>query len=473
MTSNHRFLPYAFTAAAALGLGGGCGNPAAELRFISNNNVLLAKSTIAAATFSSVDLAPMPTTSLPHFADFYVPNESLAPVNNAGLPGRQVEAHLYAADLEATNGTLRQVAAGDQFSWDAATNLSVLPLDVAMLYPPNPSFNTQNRYSIFAVPAYFWQNAPPASPADAPTGSGSIKSARIYHGGLCSSEQAYSSVNNDGMFDRLSDGLWTAFKDSIKQKAPAGTWVTGFERNFSRITASLGQGLVPTGSPRGGFFLNLWFQAHLGVAIPPFGATPVLTANYEYEFGLDDGRLMVTPSQNELLVAPQNSYLSFKAALEQTLPQALRDVAISAQQAPIPLGFCNAPNDPSAGIAVLSGYAKEGAKKLGLSPADVTRVETAAKDASFYTCNGPNARFILKAKRFNPRADSIELVWFDKQDPDDPMFAFYAALIELGSNTGAPLWKQLCGRDRISVGDGGSAVMAKPFVTVARGPLSE
>jgi hypothetical protein len=93
----------------------------AELRFIDNSsNAQFVVGAVGARTVNAANLGPIPNLSLLgdpslNSVDVIGQNDFLTPINNQGLPGPQIESHLFAVDLsDLTN--LRFVGAGQPSS---------------------------------------------------------------------------------------------------------------------------------------------------------------------------------------------------------------------------------------------------------------------------------------------------------------------------------------------------------------------
>jgi hypothetical protein len=448
--------------------------PTGELRFIDNSrNVVQVIEVVGARTVSSDALGQVPglpllgdiTAAAVNSVDFIGQNESLAPINTAGLQGQQIEAHLFVDDLTDMVGYLRGVGAALAIqNWDARTTLGSEGLDIEIPFPPNPDWNTATRYEVDALlPLLFWPGTAPLDPADFPNppGNGSFKSVRFYRPGICGTEISFTNssaqgVNNAQIFDTISDQLFQKF--SSNSSLDGGSAV----RAWSRVTTLLDDGLNISG-PKGGFFLYFWFTATASG-----GAQDVnFAANYEYDFTLSDGRVAVTPVRNDLLVQPLSASRDFANALEADLPQTLNQTFIQAQKK----GFqpCGGDNgaDPSASIALIGGLASAGGQKLGLNADDQTRLQNAISQSQNWSCDptpdgSTLANFILRAKRINIYPDTLELVRFDDQNPDDPMFALFAAGVTTGDTT------SLCSRPRTILDLTQMRYVTRSITTVSR-----
>jgi len=444
----------------------------AELRFLDNGGTVReVVGAVGARTVGPAELGPVPSLPLLgldalHAVDLVGQNVSLAPVNNQGLPGPQIEAHLFVADLGGLDTYLRGVGAGEPIQrWDDRTRPGSLGLDVAIPFPPNPGWNVANRYQVpFLLPVVFWpgiEPLPPASDPD-PPGRGSVKSVRFYRPGLCGMEVSFADssapgVNNARLYDTISDTLFTKFASNDKLDRGSA------RRAWSRVTTLLDDGLDIFG-PRGGFFLYFWFSATAARGLQDIN----FTANYEYQFTLVDGRGAVVPTRNDLLVQPQQSFGDFRDALEKDLPQNLGESFVDKQKKGFGTCSGDAGDDPVNAVNLVAGFADAGGAKLGLSAADRTRLQNAIRQPANWSCDrrgddgAKTANFILRAKRINVYPDALELVWFDEQNPDDPMFALYAAAVTVNA-TG-----DLCARPRTIVDGSRTTYVRRPLVTVAR-----
>lgn len=468
----------------------GCpGAPSSDLRFLDTNlNVINQQSTAGARTYTAFDLSPVPTTALPINVDMRG-SASVQPVDNQGLRGPQVEAHLFAVDLagdapDGLNEFLRADAAAEgspPSTWDGRTNGSTNPMDFVVPFPPFTWWNVQTRTPpIPIVTSTFWPIIPPkpAPPASDPTGTASVKSARIYIPGLCSLEFPFTTGNNDGLFDTIADQLFLQFKQKIKDLANQSiiTTATGFGNVYTRVTTLLDRGIGVTagGTPKGGFFLYFWLEAGVFHAIRLETISVNFAGNYEFEMGLDDGRIAVTATRNGgpnvgLIVSPQSTFKDFDDAMMITFPDELHKIAITKQHVDL-VKFCGGGNDPTlVARTIVAANASDGAQILGLSVGDQKRVGDAVRLPQNWECDGNGrAVFIARAKRVNIYPDAVELAWFDKEDPDDPMFGLYSYLVWARQNVSGPdPVKQLCAHaPTFAFG------WNRPYVTVKRGPFT-
>jgi hypothetical protein len=178
------------------------------------------------------------------------------------------------------------------------------------------------------------------------------------------------------------------------------------------------------------------------------------------------------PTRNDLLVQPQQSFKDFRDALELDLPKGINDNFVTQQQAPpvSPPGqpdnatACDTGNDPTSVARVFFGIAAaQGGANLGYSMADQTNLNHAISQPGNWTCGADGkARFILRAKRINVYADAIELVWFDKADVNDPMYALYAASVSQQTP------RSLCSRPRTVLGPRDLPFKRRFITTVGR-----
>ena len=407
----------------------------------------------------------------------------------------------HASDLVANYDFLRSlVAASDQACtnglnscWQNGTNPSVLPRSVVLPYPPNPFWNTSQRYSVSPIVSNaFWNDPqfPPATtgqfdfaPADAsPNGLGSIKSARVYVPGLCSTEQLFHTPQNNGIYDTISDSFWAAFQNQVSSIFSTFNW--SFSRNYSYLTTILDDGLMFVGTantPRGGFLLDNWFEGSGNVGATGGSALTVdLAANYTYQFNLDDGFLTVEATRNCpggqptdcLLVSQQTAFTDFKNALELTLPQTLEQTAQTAQVQVLPVACTSGTGTPGAVPGAVATLASRGAVALGASPGEASSVLITVASGVNWTCVNGFVAAILRAKRINVYEDRVELVWFDGREPTNFAYGLYAAAIDINNNPTAPipgttivpptnLDKLLCTRPLPHIGPGDLGVIGQ------------
>jgi len=439
-----------------------------ELRVLQWGNVIKVEGAAGGRTLNSIDLAPVPSMPLlgvinPISAvDMVGTNVSLAPIDSGGqLLGPQIEAHLFVDNLADTNEYLRGVGAASAVQqWDDRATIGHRGMGLAVPYPPNTTWPLGKRYQVGppVLPLYFWPNIEPEAPGSDPEGTGSIKSVRIYKPGLCGVEVAFTQPDNQGLFDQVSDTLWQKFSSNGSLSSPV--------RAYSRATTLLDEGVDIFG-PRGGFFLYFWFAASAGGGFQSVN----FAANYEYQFTLNDGRLVLDPTRDDLLVQPQSHFTDFRDALEKELPESIADNFRNRQQAPPPgpgdvAPLCDAGNDRTATArSTFASGARNGGAMLGYSQGDQDALANAVSQPGNWICGSDNrARFTLRAKRINVYEDAVELVWFDKADVNDPMYALYVAAVRAGGN----LVSSLCARPRTLVGGTGLLVQRRPIVSVAR-----
>lgn len=443
-----------------------------ELRFLQRGNVVRTESMAGPRTVSFSELGPVPLMPLLDVInplssiDLSGVNVSLEPVNNQGLPGPQIEAHLFVDDLNNTNDYLRFVAAASPVQqWDARAAVNHRGFSLAVPFPPNPGWNRSQRFPVGPpmLPVWFWGPHEPAESALNADGLASVKSVRFYRPGLCSTEIAFTQADNRGIFDQVSDTLFQRF--AARELFDRGSPV----RAYSRASVLLDDGVDAFG-PNGGFLLFFWYRAAVAGGLQTIN----FAANYEYAFTLVDGRLRVIPKRNDLLVQPQQNFTDFRDALETTLPQAIAESFDEQQRAPQPARpgavetamECN-PQDPAStrlGRELFKTAAIEGGARLGLTPSERDMLGAAIENPNNWHCGSDNrARFILRAKRINVYGDAIELVWFDKAEVSDPMFALYAAAVSQGQAA------SLCSRPRTIVGEGRQLPFrTRPLVSVVR-----
>lgn len=439
-----------------------------ELRFLQHGNVVRTEGMVGPRTVSRSELGPVafmpllgsfnPLTAI----DFSGVNVSLAPIDNQGLPGRQVEAHLFVDDLSATNDFLRFVGAASPVQpWDERAGVAHRGQTMVVPFPPHPGWSLNQRWSVGPpfLPVWFWGAAQPAESALTADGHPSIKAVRFYRAGLCSTEVAFTQANQRGVFDEISNQLFGQF--AANESLDRGSAV----RAYSRVTALLDDDIDAFG-PQGGFLLFFWFRASAAGGLQSVN----FAANYDYAFTLVDGRVALVPKRNDLLVQPQQRFLSFANALEITLPKAVAETFERQQQAPPraeagqteTAQLCGGPDPTRLGRELFKAAAMDGGQKLGYSAADQQRLGAAISQPHHWRCDGDRARFILRAKRINIYGDAIELVWFDEVNLDDPMYALYAASVSQQQP------QALCSRPRTIVGGTGPRFRNRPLVTVAR-----
>jgi hypothetical protein len=437
----------------------GCATPITlsteDIKFIQHGAVLNEQAALGGRTINAASLGPVPATPLPALTsiDITGSNLSIAPVDNQGLKGPQFEAHFFGADLTTTNNALRVIGAAQPVvMWDQLTDFPHLGGAAIVPWPPNSGWNLNVTYSLVPVTSsLFWDGVGPLPPASDPNGQGSVKSMRIYRVGECSTEQAFTTTDNKGLFDLLSDKLYDQFSHSNRIDGGSA------QRGYSRVTTLLDDGLTIFG-PKGGFFLYFWFTATAGGGFQDIN----FAGDYEYEFTLQDGRLAIEATRDDLLVEPQGSFRDFADVLQNQVPQAFNAQAAALQAQAF--GKCDNSSDPTQGArAIFGAAAAAGAAKLNLTAGDQGRVLKAAQQPGNWTCRSDGAAlFIVRAKRINVYPDAVELVWFDEENPDDPMFAAYAALTAEGGSG------SLCSRRHTSVGDGNPPAAFRPIVTVVR-----
>jgi hypothetical protein len=471
----------------------------------------------------------------------------LAPTTRLGEIGRsrrQIEAHLYAEDLAKVTSYLRKMYApaygecyGDPPNhpaylgcWDLGTNASELPHAVVLPFPPNDNWDDRIPYDLGLLwRNYFWPNNLPPAPwassshtynqfypapdTGAPTGSGSIKSVRVYVPGACSVE-----IPLQPLLQGIHDQIWETIKGFIRGTGGQGYVV----REYCYVTTFMDEGLDGTpwiqwqsdaarhdtdiASPSGGFFVFCSFYSSDNVPIIDLGsanqailevdAKIAIAVNYEYKFVLNsEGHIDVTSRHNDsdvelpktdytpmvydafhtqipkAIVDALNTGTANQKGLIQTLSKSLlstHPIGGSADIFPIVGAIVNDAKRQADAWGLTSDTATPADKRMAAALADIGNWVTLSKDGVIQDpdCGGFIA-YWLRPKRLNLYPDALELVWFDDVEFDNPVFALYLAATWWDSHPGwvidvlgvqqpAPqgLSAALCGRPTPKVGPG-------------------
>lgn len=213
----------------------------------------------------------------------------------------QDEILLFARDPEEHYRTLAGIALGDGPS-SVSQNLTlaqlrpaVLPQVATMVYPPTPSFTEGSFRTEQLHVADFWTVANPSGPGAYPSGTGSLKSARVVHHGICSREIPYVDVKDangnvleHGLLDLAADMSFDFYTDALAARGGTGSCAT---RYYTDVIPFLHE-TISRDESDGGFFFRPGWSAHLkdGTSDPAFDY------NIAYAWRLLEGRLTVAPA---------------------------------------------------------------------------------------------------------------------------------------------------------------------------------
>jgi hypothetical protein len=378
------------------------------------------------------------------------------------------EPHLYVRNPREIKETIAAYAASGALQvlpglWSDLTAPERRPDSVSL---PVNVYSENNKRQLYAEDFYA------AAPA-------SIQAVRVYNHGACSKEVL--TTGPDGLLDKVGESLWRKFAEQslLDDDKECRTWVHPY-RVFSSSMNYLDHRAGEQTDLRGGFFLHFQY----GAVIDVFFADN-LTFNYttRYEYTLSQG----------ILALGSYHYDGFASGFDaeeyaDDLAGAFGDCT-KTNCTDIPKGFYQAAKEEQTryilGQTALSlcapdvydpcgdvvSYALLGVdsgastlETLGMeffSDDDRDAMKAAmarhiSDDPSLplkdWTCiptepNGDlgHCAFTLPAKRLNVYPDSVELVWFDGKEVNNPAYALYvAAHRSTGTNpsNGAPIFDQ-------------------------------
>jgi hypothetical protein len=303
----------------------------------------------------------------------------------------------------------------------------------------------------------------------------SVQAASLYDRGVCAA-RAYL----DDLFPIIADGLWAGFYEKVNENDCADA-----ERRFLHLGSYIQFGAGdPNFVRHGGFVLHFDFGTDINAPVKNNN----VYFNYSYEFGLDDGIVMVSSSENGRFVNGfKHGSLGDTIAgnLREDLPSQVRNKAEQLQTRVIPIFTASCtqehPGDPliSQGSEVCTqtrksmrdamqalksdsslpamGFPPDGADRLA---AVVDQIDGNGKLKNIRclgTATSAQCALVLRAKRLNVYPDVLELVWLDSFHDVDNSGALVFHLARTLKDT-----SQICT-------DPGAAGESHPLSSLSRG----
>jgi hypothetical protein len=356
-----------------------------------------------------------------------------------------------------------------------------LPASMNIEGQPQPS-----KVTALPTSAAFWGTGPPAPSmlalrSCAPLGSrqrttgAEVNAYAFYNHGQCDYSQDLNPV-----LQQVLDGLWSNFTSA----AHVSDRQSHYRHAISVIElGQLGDGKngwpAPASNVRGGFLLTVHFRGNIG------GTNNEVWATYKYLFSLDNNGIVQISKDDIKRYSLDSSGIwgwdmkdGMRSGLETDLPKTLNQQFAASQEQTLPTTTCNTSSTqcgPSSdAIANLITPALMQTAGVPSPTADqVSRLRCAMGSAvecqkagraapnleNLWDCPKPVKKmpvqpcnFRVPAKRLLMFPDSLELVWFDDFEFDNPTFGLFV-LAQLTQSQG-----QLCNVSMPAVGVGGFVI---------------
>ena len=394
----------------------------------------------------------------------------------------QAEALFFARDPEEMFQTLAALR-NDDAAWQLNTTGCAgggcpgpLPVIPAALAVASPTQGGVVPATAIAALGTFWNGASTEGPGADPGGKSSIKAVRVYHHGVCATEQPIQKALN-----LVNTQFYTNFFKPGRVCSNPAAFLDG-NIYYTNLTSYLTHSEGVQSDLRGGFLFASDIEV-IDLSEGTFHLAPCrINFNMGYEIGLVDGRLAVTQiSNNSINVLNQNATLCrgfgnadevpgleqvADTALLVTLPNQFNAAASLQQGYPFDLNDTKFDGcDPNAQNPCAQFYAdgtlmvnmvKAGTRNRGLDDlTELPQVLNTLRNPANWRCVArdlapPNTghirnrcEYIVRAKRFNLTPDIGELVWFDdEREFDAPAIPIYYFTQGLSLGRGSPL----CGR---------------------------
>jgi hypothetical protein len=358
------------------------------------------------------------------------------------------EPHLYVRNPREIKETIAAYAASGALQllpnlWSDLTAPEFRPDSVSL---PVNVYTENNKRQLYAEDFY----------ATAPS---FIEAVRVYNHGACSTEVL--TTGQDGLLDKVGESLWRKFAEQslLDGDEECRTWVHPY-RLFSSSMNYLDHRAGEQTDLRGGFFLHFQY----GAVIDVFFADN-LKFNYtaRYEYTLSRGILALGSYHfdgfasgfdvEEYADDLAGAFGDCKKANCTDIPKGFYQAAKEGQTQYIlgqtALSQCAPDNyDPCENITGYVDFGIEsgantlealGVESFSDDDRDALKAAMARRDKAGlplkdWTCipTEPNGdlgycAFTIPAKRLNVYPDSVELVWFDGKEVDNPAYALYVA----------------------------------------------
>jgi len=377
------------------------------------------------------------------------------------------EAVLFARDPASVEGELAQLSDAAKLTdaWDrvaAVPQPLPNPLSLPVALTVEGQGSDPSPATAFPTAAAFWGTAPPVLNSlqyrsCAPLGTirqtsgATINTYVVYHHGACDNEQDLT-----GIIKMVVDGLWDQFSSSGELSDKQSHYRHAISViELGSLTDGKNGNTVPLSDVRGGFLLTFHFRGNI------LGTNNEVWGTYKYLFSLSDGILQIAQPDVTRCSLDSSGPWGWKLkdklqkGMEKSLPQTLQQTFSTNQEVTLPLpagtnctviGDCIISSGFLANAITLKSLQAVGvpsptASQLSRlrcavgSAIDCQNLGRAAPDFSkLWDCTqGPKGtsaqpcKFRLPAKRLLMLPDSLDLVWFDDFEFDNPVFGVFVA----------------------------------------------
>jgi hypothetical protein len=323
------------------------------------------------------------------------------------------------------------------------------------------------------LPSLQYRSCAPLGTLNRATGA-EVNAFAVYHHGACDATQSLTDIIGD-----VVDGLWNGFEYSGQVDGPQSHYRHAISvLELGSLADGKNGSTVPMSDVRGGFLLAFHFRGNYAKNNNEVWGT------YKYLFSLVNGFVQVAKSDVQRLSLDSSGAWGWafkdhlQTALEKTIPDHIQAKSIEAQEVALPApascsfiddcpvasGFLA--NSLTAAKLQAAGVSSPTASQVSRircavgSQIDCTNLGRAAPDfnklwdcpllnGAFNTPLKP-CKFRLPAKRLLMLPDSLELVWFDDFEFDNPVFGIFVAAAGDQSQT-----QKLCSTALPSVGPNG------------------
>lgn len=501
---------------AAVGSSIGCNSNQPQiddLQFQKGGKILEAKTVSAGQSYGwgSVDLGTVPD----------IPLVAKAPPGGGNFnlfnlwyqtPVYSTEVDLFALDPSSLADTMTnmlpivEMATGSDQMWALLVQsepynppAAAIPFPAPPGLAPLPPLTVALSTSLFLAPGA----QPLLGDASNPSGTGSVKAARIYDHGSCSSFQPALPVYQQ-IFSTFDKYYACAFDN-------AGATP---QRTYSHLATQLRNTQNDPTNPSDGFV----FDGYYGAGVPVYSNITIFF-NQAYFFYASDGLVQVQAGKTFLSVNGHNSdqvFGTMKGVLngwgapdnsDESVAKQLNSFIENQQTRDLfggnPVFACKAGGVVSDGLTTALQHAYQsdcqdainalgfaidsGAPKLQLSPQETKALKNSLGAKwpyddgkgpywSYWRCvprppgstPANQCEFTVPAKRLNVYPDGLELVWFDGKELNNAAYALYVASFANGAPKGAT--QKLCSFTQVQPSPAPS--YNRPFASLSEGKAS-
>jgi hypothetical protein len=393
-------------------------------------------------------------------------------------PAVNTEIDFFVRDPEEARQKLQHTWAGSSGKcaksdgyWDLETYLGAMP--DAHVIPWAAALGGEDQFPFILHKFMFAPGEPSLEgPASVPDFEGSVKAVRAMWHRRCSNATALAPL-----LGTLNERLWDGFVAEADEEPEPDRAIRHYSHAISYLAHTEG---VP-GNARGGFFLDFFFELELDEAFTVDIKT-CFNANYLFTLGADgyeEGILQVIPQVNHGRADGTNAeelHAAVEEALEETVPEEFAKTTFDMQTRDILPEDLRvscvqyAKNNCENAANLLAVAIDQGGIELGLPLQQRDRLAAAANEPlvvgpvvpNWYTglknwrCmappedpNGePFCQYVLRAINAEVYPDQIELIWYDRADYDNPVYAL-AVAAQATDDAGDTL-AELCNYDQFA-----------------------